>query len=129
MSETWRDARSFFAALAEIAEDLRQDLVEMPDQERSRHVSRLVLESTMVFGVWPDAEQPEETGAQVIKGDDVLPPLAGFLMPEDVTITAIPCVGIEQALAARDAWMLYEETEERTATEETASAAARATSA
>ncbi len=125
MSETGRDARSFFAALADMAESLRQDLVRMPDGERSRHISRLVLESTMVFGVWPDAEQPGETGAQVIKGDDVLPPLAGFLMPEGMTITAIPCAGPEQALAARDAWMRYEKREAR----EEAEPAARANSA
>jgi hypothetical protein len=108
MTETCSDARSFFATLAEMAEGLRQALVAMPDADRSKHVGRLVRDSTMVFGVWPDSGEPDGIGTQIIKGDEMLVPLDGFVMPEAVSVAAIPCVGLDQAAAARDAWMQYE---------------------
>jgi hypothetical protein len=108
MNEPCSDAERFLANLAEMAEGLRRTLVAMPDAERSKHIGRLVRESTMVFGVWRDSHEPDGVGLQIIKGDEVLVPLDGFIMPEPIKIAAIPCVGLEQAAAARSAWMDYE---------------------
>ncbi len=36
-------------------------------------------------------------------------PLDSFEMPDGITIVAIPCVSYEQAAAARDAWVRYEQ--------------------
>lgn len=108
MSETRSDARRFLASMAEMAESLRRALVAMPDAERSMHVGRLIRDSTMIFGVWSDPQEPSGVGMQIIKGDEVLVPLDAFIMPEAITIAAIPCVGLEQAAAARGAWKQHE---------------------
>jgi hypothetical protein len=108
MSETYADAGSFFSALIEKTETLRQALVAMGGDDRSRCITRLVQDSTMVFGVWEDEREAEGFGFQIIKGENVIVPLSAFEMPDGVTIAAIPCVGREQAEAAGDAWARYE---------------------
>ena len=107
MTETYLDAKHFVAALADKAEALRRSLIPMSDEARSKHATHLVLTSTMVFGVWPDTDEAGGIGIQIIKGEDVLVPLDGFEMPDGISIVAIPCVGYEQATAARDAWIRY----------------------
>ncbi len=107
MTETYPDAGSFFAALADKAETLRQTLVSMNSEERSRFVPHLIVSTTMVFGVWEDEREATGFGIQIIKGEDMIAPLAGFEMPDDFTVAAIPCVSYDQAAAARDAWMRY----------------------
>jgi hypothetical protein len=109
MTETYPDLNSFIAALADKAEAFRQSLIPMSDEARLKHAMRLVQTSTMVFGVWPDAEEAGGVGVQIIKGKDVLVPLDCFEMPDGITIAAIQCVGYEQAAAARDAWGGYEQ--------------------
>ena len=100
----FRDATQFLKALGDMAEDLRTGIIPLTDLERTRLVMRVVREADMVFGVWPDDDQPEGFGVQAIKGSDLMPPLEGFELPGEVTVAAIPCVGLEQALAARDEW-------------------------
>lgn len=104
MADTFRDAQQFLAALASMAEELRLAIIPLDELERARLVTRLVTDHHMVFGVWPDADQPDGVGFQVIKGEGVMPPLDGFELAEQVTVAAIPCAGLEQAIAARDAW-------------------------
>jgi hypothetical protein len=105
MVATFRDAPRFLTALADMAEEeLRLVIIPLSDLDRAQLMTRLVADSDMVFGVWPDVDEPERFGVQVIKGEGMMPPLEGFELPEEVTVAAIPCVGLEQALAARDAW-------------------------
>lgn len=104
MAREFSDADKFLAALVEMAEELRATLIPMYDVDRSGHAMALVDESEMVFGVWPDSQEGGGFRILVIKGSHVLPPLSSFVMPYEIKITAIPCVGRTQALAARDAW-------------------------
>jgi hypothetical protein len=104
MTITFRDARQFLTALADMAEALRLAIIPMSNRERGQLVTRIVADNQMVFGVWPDADQPDGFGVQVIKGEALMPPLEGFELPDEIRVTAIPCVGLEQAIAARDAW-------------------------
>ena len=104
MATTFRDTRQFFNALANMGEKLRTAIIPLTDLERTQLVTRVVREADMVFGVWPDDDQPEGFGVQVIKGTDLMPPLEEFEFAEEVTVAAIPCVGLEPALAARDEW-------------------------
>ena len=101
---TFRDTKQFFAALAAMAEEVRHSIIPMAELERMQLVTRIVNENDMVFGVWSDPDEPEGLGIQVIKGESLMPPLDGFELAEELSVAAIPCVGLEQAIAARDAW-------------------------
>jgi hypothetical protein len=104
MASAYRDTHSLNAALADMAEELRVAILSMRDDvERFDHVMKLVADSDMVFCVWPDEDRPEGVGIQIIKGSDVMPPLVGFETKPELRIAAIPCVGREVALAAREA--------------------------
>ena len=117
------DADSLFAALAGMAEDLRQQIIPLSDLERRALITRIVDDSDMVFGVWPNDDDEAGVGVLVIKGRDSMPPLEGFDLPKEVKLAAIPCVGSLQAQAARAAWearWLLELIDEDTGAEEAA---------
>ena len=104
MPVVYPDADSFFAALAGMAEDLRQQIIPLSELERRALITRIVDDSDMVFAVWQDGKEANGSGALLIKGRDMMPPIEGFDMPKEVKLTAIPCVGPLQAQAARAAW-------------------------
>jgi len=104
MPQPYRDARDFLKALADMAEELRQAIVPMSEAERTPLLARLIDESEMIFGVWPEAGSPDGVGVVIIRGEEILPPLVGFETERDTAIAAIPCAGRDQALAARAAW-------------------------
>ncbi len=103
MAPPYRDARHFFSALAEMAEELRQAIISMAETERAEFVTKLVEESDMVFGVWPEAEAEDGWGIKLIKGEDMMPPLVGFETDHEVSVMALPCASSEVALSAREA--------------------------
>ena len=106
MPNAYEDAPSFFAALASMAEELRLLFLNAQDDECIQVLTRALTESDMVFGVWPDGTEPGGFGVQVIKGEHILPPLVGFETDNEIVVTAIPCVGLTQALDARDLWRM-----------------------
>ena len=114
MASAYRDARSFFAALAVMAEELRLALMPLNDIERAKLVTEIVRDSDMVFGVWLDDDEADGFGVQIIQGEAITPPLEGFETDDELNVAAIPCVGLEQALAARDEWGRLEEPDEET---------------
>lgn len=104
MPSLYPDALSFFAGLAAIAEELRQQIIPLSDLERRELLTRTIDDSDMVFGVWPNDDDEAGVGVLVIKGRDSMPPLEGFDLPKEVKLAAIPCLGSLQAQAARAAW-------------------------
>lgn len=86
-----------------MAEGLRRTIVALADEERLPHLLHRVSNSTIVFGVWPDPDQQSGFGFHLIKGRGHLGVLSGEL-PDEMTTTAIPCVGPEQAIAAETVW-------------------------
>ena len=60
------DSNSFFAAIADMAEELRQTILRTDELERAGYVDRLCMESDVVFGVWPDAEEPTGFGVYLL---------------------------------------------------------------
>ena len=74
----YRDARDFLKSLADMAEELRQAIVAMSEAERIALLARLIDESEMIFGVWPEAGSPDGVGVVIIRGEEILPPLVGF---------------------------------------------------
>ena len=94
---------TFYDALAEMAERLHRTIVALADEERLPHLLNRVSNSAIVFGVWPDPDQPSGFGFHLIKGRGHLAALSGEL-PDEMTTTAIPCVGLEQAIAAETVW-------------------------
>ena len=109
MPIAYENALSFFAALASMAEELRQTILESNDLERLRLITEVVTKRDMVFGVWPDEGGDGGFGVQIIKGEGEMPPLVGFERERAVSIGAIPCAGFSQAVAARDVWASREE--------------------
>jgi hypothetical protein len=104
MASSPSDADSFFAALADMAEALRHSIIPLSAEERTEYVNWLAIESEIVFGVWPDPKGVGGFGFQLIKGQRHLPAITAFGVPDEIKITAIPCVGYEQAVAAKDVW-------------------------
>lgn len=94
---------TFYDALAAMAEELRHTIIALVEEERLPFVQRRVVNSEIVFGVWPDPEGTAGFGFHLIKGRGHLAALSAGL-PEASTTTAIPCVGLEQALAAERLW-------------------------
>jgi hypothetical protein len=75
-----------------MAEELRQAILGMRnDAERSDYAMKVVAESDMVFGVWPDPDAANGVGIQVIKGEDIMPPLVGFETEPQVRIAVSRC--------------------------------------
>ena len=95
---------TFYAALAEMAEELRRTILSLANGERLEFVQQRVDNSEIVFGVWPDSGQTGGFGFHLIKGRGHLAALSGAKLPDEVTTTAIPCVGLEQAIAAEQVW-------------------------
>ena len=104
MPITYENAHSFFAALASMAEEFRETILQSNDLERLRLITDVVTQRDMVFGVWPDEAEEGGFGVQIIKGEAEMPPLVGFERASAVSIGAIPCAGFAQAVAARDVW-------------------------
>ena len=95
---------TFYAAVADMAERLRHTIIGLIAEERLGYVQRLVAESEIVFCVWPDPSSRGGFGFRLIKGWRHLPAIAASTMPNEMTTSAIPCVGGEQALAAEGVW-------------------------
>jgi len=93
----------FYDALAEMAEELRRTIVALADEDRLPHLQHRVSNSAIVFGVWPEPDQPGGFGFHLIKGRGHLALISGEL-PDETTTAAIPCVGLEQAMAAETVW-------------------------
>jgi hypothetical protein len=86
-----------------MAETARQVIVALTNGERLQYLQRRVTESEIVFGVWPDPAETGGFGFHLIKGRGHLAALSDKL-PDELTTTAIPCVGLDQAIAAEQIW-------------------------
>ena len=96
-----------------MAEELRETLKSLGDVERAKLVTEIVRGSDMVFGVWPSQDDPDGFSVQIIKGKAIMPPFECFERNDELRIAAISCVGLEQAVAARDEWgRLFDVSEE-----------------
>jgi hypothetical protein len=114
MPLAYPDGRTFLAALFGKAEELRGILKSMRDVEQAKLITEIVRDSDMVFGVWPSQNDHDGFGIQIIKGEANMPPFECFERDDELRIAAIPCVGLEQALAARDEWgKLFDVSEEQ----------------
>ena len=100
----YKSTTSLLTALARMAEELRQQILLANDLERMWLITRIVGDADMVFGVWPDPGEIGGFGVQIIKGEDLMPPLIGFETATEMRIAGIPCVGRAEAMAAREAW-------------------------
>ena len=94
----------FYNALAEMAETLRLAIIALPDEERSEYVQRRVAKSEIVFGVWTDPRGSAGFGFHLIRGQGHLAALLDAALPNELTTIAIPCVGLDQAVAAEQLW-------------------------
>jgi hypothetical protein len=102
-SKTAPQSDTFYASLATMAEKLRHEIIALVDDERLPYLHRRAVGSEVVFGVWPDPRENAGFGFHLIKGRGHLAALLGEPLDE-LTTTAIPCVGLEQAMAAEQLW-------------------------
>ena len=103
MASTPTEIDRYYAALADMAEALRHEILGMDDALRSDHVTDLVERSETAFGVWPDGHEPGGYGFHLIKGPD-RGGAAALALPDAETTVAIPCAGWRQAVAAQEVW-------------------------
>lgn len=103
----------YYAAIAEMAERHRRIILGLTATERPEYVQRLVAESEIAFGVWPDPRGTGGCGFHLIKGRGHLAALLADELPNALTTTAIPCVGQAQAIAAERFWEASARTQNR----------------
>jgi hypothetical protein len=87
-----------------MAERHRRIILGLTATERPEYVQRLVAESEIAFGVWPDPRGTGGFGFRLIKGREHLAALLADDLPNPMTTTAIPCVGQTQAITAEEFW-------------------------
>lgn len=92
--------------LIEIAKTRLEEIADedMTEEEIDVYIKNIIEKATVVFGVYPD-KSSNEFGVHIIKGRreiGVFLASWGVAPYEDGTITAIPCTGVEQAMAAED---------------------------
>ena len=62
-------------------------------------IRQLVDAHEVVFGVWQDLSEPDGIGSLIIKGQQILRVVAASNGSKNVSLTAIPCSCIEEAMA------------------------------
>jgi hypothetical protein len=86
----------------DIANEVGNELAALPDdQARWRHVRDLVDRHEVVIGVWQDAAEPDGVGQMIIKGDRLLRAIGAGDTGRFTSISAIPCIQAEQAVALK----------------------------
>jgi hypothetical protein len=96
--------QQFRRAMAEVAEQHRQALEPLSPREAGDYVKRLIDDHPIVFGVWADPSHPNGFDLLIIKGERELQVAIASGEALTVRTAAVPCVCIEQAIAARDTW-------------------------
>ena len=65
-------------------------------------VKRIIAEAEIVFGMWPDPSHPRGFEMIIIKGGGLLREvIASGQQPMQYRVNVIPCLGLEQAVAAK----------------------------
>jgi hypothetical protein len=88
-------------------EDLMRRLVEMTNRNIAKldgttePIKRMFEEGEIVIGVWQDAGKPHGIDFLVLKGAKLLLEAVASGQAVTVSISAIPCMCIEQAIAAK----------------------------
>jgi hypothetical protein len=89
--------------------EFKREIVEIANENialmdgTTKPVQELFRNAEIVWGIWQDANEPDGIGTLVMKGAKLLREIGsnGKDMP-NVVFTAIPCVCLEQAIAARN---------------------------
>ncbi|CAJ0857101.1 hypothetical protein AMST5_00983 [freshwater sediment metagenome] len=99
-----RELETQIRTLAKEANALRVRMAAMSDAERFKMVKGLVDAHRVAIGIYPDADEPLGVGAHIIKGVNILADIAMGDKAVTLDVVAIPCIELEQAIAAADVW-------------------------
>jgi hypothetical protein len=82
-----------------------QDLMRgMTSKQMGKFVKGLIDTNDVAWGVFGDSAFRDGVGVYLIKGKNALGTVVASGQPEALRITAIPCVELEQAVAAEKTW-------------------------
>jgi hypothetical protein len=90
--------------MTDAANEHHETLKGMIGKEKGQYVRGVIDAATVVFGVYQDAEQPNGVGMHIIKGKRELQVAIASGGETMVTMDAVPCECLEQAIAAEQTW-------------------------
>jgi hypothetical protein len=76
------------------------EMEDMSGRQAMQYVEGIVDGAMIVFGVFPDAESPDGVGMHIIKGSRELQSVMASGRAKVVAIDAVPCIQLEQSIAA-----------------------------
>jgi hypothetical protein len=90
--------------MTDVANRHQEAMRGMSEREAGTYVKRTIGAATIVVGIFADAGSPNGVGMHVIKGSRELQVVIASGQPDQFLIDAIPCVELEQAIAAAEVW-------------------------
>lgn len=97
---------------ANAAEEVRRFITDncMSDSEAFEIVKSIIEDSEVCVGVWCDESENLGVGTYIIKGRNRLRELAAGHIGDTVSIAIgyVPCICVEQAIAASNIWEAYQ---------------------
>ncbi|WP_029585867.1 hypothetical protein [Bradyrhizobium sp. URHD0069] len=94
----------FLRQMTDISNRHQQAMQGMSEREAGTYVKRTIDAATIVVGIFADAGSPNGVGMHVIKGSRELQVVIASGQPDQFLIDAIPCMELEQAIAAERVW-------------------------
>jgi hypothetical protein len=91
----------YVRAFAEQANKQQVAMRGMTSKERFQHVKAILAENDVVVGVFQEPTVPYGVGTSLIKGEETLERIMKSGVAERLRVNAIPCIDLEQAVAAR----------------------------
>ena len=89
--------------LMDIANRHTETMRGMTEEAAYAHVKSVIAGHDIAFGIWQDANEPNGVGILVIKGEDLLQVCMDGGRSITGSISAVPCVERDQAVAAKEA--------------------------
>jgi len=97
-------AEDFLRQLTDKANAHQEAMQDMTGGEAAEYVKGIIDNSTLVFGVFPDAKAPNGVSFHVIKGIREVQVVDASGKADQFSTDAVPCIELEQAIAAEEMW-------------------------
>jgi hypothetical protein len=91
-----------FAASKAEEHRCKMEKEKLTERQAFKYVEKIIGDADVVFGVWADPEHPDGFDSIVIKGMHHIAECAVSSVGTAYRIDGVPCVCLEQAIAARN---------------------------
>jgi hypothetical protein len=100
---TTPDENDLKAHMVDLANQHQENMRGATPKEALEYIKRTIDRATCVFGIYPDVTEPDGVGMDIIKGEREVQAVVASGYNQDMAATAIPCIDLEQAIAAKQA--------------------------